>query len=361
MPPLPSIAPLPPRRRRAGRAPCSALDTSGGGSGVLKWGLYCHGDYNQDGVVGIADLAPLGQRFGEVSPGGLGVPWPAETSGAVLDGSWDGSINIPDVAPIGQNWGRRVAGYRVYRSHDPADVPQVAADLNGASAELVADVALADAIVEPGMRKRFELALAEDAAGWFFWVRPYDGAEEGTPSNSVPRNGRGQPGAHRRAGRRAVLRPRAAQRAAPAASRACDLDGLIVGLRVGLRRRRWAARSGSSTRRAWAGCSTSTTRRGTTCRAARDGQRGRAGTGLRAGEGARRPTRRWRASAWTPERGRRCCTWSSTRARALTPTAPSRSTSGTGTATACTTTTAGRRRRRTSTTTTRGRSRRRCA
>lgn len=165
------------------------LDMSGGGNGMLKWGLYLHGDYNQDGVVGLADLAPLGQRFGEVSPGGLGSRFPADSSGAVLDGSWDGSINLADVTPIGQNWGRIVAGYRVYRSHDPADVPQVAADANGAGAELVADVPLADAIVAAGMRKRFELALAEDPTDWLFWVRPYDGANEGTPSNSVPPTG----------------------------------------------------------------------------------------------------------------------------------------------------------------------------
>jgi PKD repeat protein len=204
-----------------------ALDMSGGGNGVLKWGLYLHGDYNQDGIVGIADLAPLGQRFGEISPGGLGVPFPADSSGAVLDGSWDGSINIPDVAPIGQNWGRRVAGYRVYRSHEPADVPQVAADGNGAGAELVADVPLGDAIAEAGLRKRFEVALTEDATGWFFWVRPYDGAEEGTPSNSVPPTGADN------------LPPIAVAQAEPSGGLApltvtlngfnsADLDGLIV-------------------------------------------------------------------------------------------------------------------------------------
>ncbi len=159
------------------------------GNGVLRWGLSLHGDCNQDGLVSLADLSPLGQRFGEASPDGAGHAFPPDSSGAVVDGNSDGLIGLPDVAPLGQNYGRRVQGYRVYRSADPADVPQVATDANGGGAQLLAELPLSGAIAEAGQRKRFEHELAEAADGWFYWVRPYDGADEGTPSNSVPATG----------------------------------------------------------------------------------------------------------------------------------------------------------------------------
>ena len=122
-------------------------DPDGGGPQVptnvtLRWVERCTGDYNQDGLVGVSDLTPLGQRFNEqveyydpeqrgidcwpVGPplddGGAGAGNPPAGGSpadnwrlARIDGNTDGLIGVSDITPIAQHWQERLSGYRVYR------------------------------------------------------------------------------------------------------------------------------------------------------------------------------------------------------------------------------------------------------
>ncbi|MCH7472167.1 PKD domain-containing protein [bacterium] len=170
-------------------------------SAALSWGYYSAGDYDQNGEVNISDLTPLGANFGKAAPGGEGEGGgfdPASIE-SVVDGDANGEINIADVTPIGVNFGVVVEGYRVYRSDDIADYPGGASVPNGPGSVLVAEIALSAATGGPDERRRFSFTAeqanppAESLAGGFYWVRPYDGAEEGVPSSAVEVGQNGEP------------------------------------------------------------------------------------------------------------------------------------------------------------------------
>ncbi|MCH7472107.1 PKD domain-containing protein [bacterium] len=161
-------------------------------SAALGWGYYSAGDYDQNGEVNISDLTPLGANFGKAAPGGgegEGGGFDPASIESVVDGDGNGEINIADVTPIGVNFGVVVEGYRVYRSDDIADYPGGAGEPNGPGAELVADIPLSSAAGGPDERRRFSFTAeqadppAGELAESYYWVRPYDGAEEGVPSN----------------------------------------------------------------------------------------------------------------------------------------------------------------------------------
>jgi PKD repeat protein len=149
----------------------------------LAWGYACQGDYDQNSEVNIADLAPLGSNFGASSGGG---PFPAGSLLSMVDGDGNGEINISDISPIGTNFGRRVGSYNVYRSLSFSDVPTANGGPNGPGAELLGSVLYAEATGNRTAEQlRFSFTLPELKPGWFYFVRPADGASEGTPSNVV--------------------------------------------------------------------------------------------------------------------------------------------------------------------------------
>ena len=82
----------------------------------LSWTYRNVGDYNQDGLVGISDLTPIGQYFG-ASAGSSA--WQA---GRLADGDGNGEINIADITPIGSNFFSYCTAYNVYGS-DTAQGP----------------------------------------------------------------------------------------------------------------------------------------------------------------------------------------------------------------------------------------------
>jgi hypothetical protein len=163
-------------------SPLSAAQLFYTASDGLSWYFTSVGDNNQDGVVSLPDLTPLGQKFGMVSPGGAGTLFPVDDWRDLIDGSRDGAINIADLAGIGINWARHVLGYRVYSSLSMSDYPAANDAQNGPGANLVAEKLLSEATGAVGERKHFTHALPAPDPALYFWVRPYDEAGEGTPS-----------------------------------------------------------------------------------------------------------------------------------------------------------------------------------
>lgn len=152
---------------------------------TLSWLYHNGGDYDQNGIVGVSDLTPLGVHFGEVSPDGAGQPFPEGSLGAAIDGNGDGLIGISDVTPVGQNFGAQVAGYNVYMSTEQDDYPFNPADDNGPGTVLSGVLAFSAALGSTAERKRFEYVLPEDADPGLYWVRPTDGESDGAASNGV--------------------------------------------------------------------------------------------------------------------------------------------------------------------------------
>lgn len=108
---------------------------------ALSWTERLLGDYNQDGLVTVNDLAPLGQRWqdsvaydapalhggyaqwpaGDPTDDGGSTP-PAPGSGAEnwrlarIDGNGNGIVEIQDITQMGQHWGESLDGYIIERA-----------------------------------------------------------------------------------------------------------------------------------------------------------------------------------------------------------------------------------------------------
>lgn len=91
------------------------------GENELVWRYRNVGDYNQDGLVSIHDLTPIGIYFGAKN-GDSG--W---ESASVADGNYDGIISISDITPIGQNFLAYISGY-VVQSSASGDSPWSSTD-----------------------------------------------------------------------------------------------------------------------------------------------------------------------------------------------------------------------------------------
>ncbi|MBN2081349.1 PKD domain-containing protein [bacterium] len=152
---------------------------------LLQWYYYNVGDYNQDGLVSVHDLTPLGVHFEEQSAG-FPAPFPIGTVQSAIDGNGDGYITIHDITPIGANFDNSVlGGYHIYESAtlddypaDPADfgsVPTIA-ELDTIAFNLCQGTASAD-------RLCFEANITTSLVDGYYWVRPTDGTNDGTPSN----------------------------------------------------------------------------------------------------------------------------------------------------------------------------------
>ncbi len=153
-------------------------------TGECTFSYYNVGDYNQNGLVEIADITPLGIHFGEQS-GLFPDPFPAANIGSVVDGNGNGLIELADLTPIGQNWDNSVARWHLYAGSE-TDYPASATDDNGAAA-------LLSTIEFPGgshgEARLAMAALMDDPAAISdvtAWLRPVAGSsEEGIASNKV--------------------------------------------------------------------------------------------------------------------------------------------------------------------------------
>ncbi|MBN2081213.1 hypothetical protein JW859_03285 [bacterium] len=163
-------------------AASAAVLTFDGGTSTLAWGFASAGDYNQNGLVEVADLTPLGQNFNESGP------FDYNSVEAVVDGNSDGLISVNDITPIGQNYGNSLSEYHVYGSDSQDDYPLSAADDNGAATQL-AVLSLGDGTAATGQRTQFSYTVT--TPHYFYWVRPSDGDSEGIASNLADGGGGG--------------------------------------------------------------------------------------------------------------------------------------------------------------------------
>jgi len=126
------------------------------------------GDYNEDGVVDISDIAPLAENFFRYT-------W-EDPQIEVIDGDTDGQISISDVAVIAENFFRECKDYAVFGATD--NPPTNWEEIPGAVVEMTQATKIA------GWDK-FEVTASINGYK-FFRVAPRDSkGEVGEPSNSV--------------------------------------------------------------------------------------------------------------------------------------------------------------------------------
>jgi len=170
---------------------------------VLSWTERALGDYNQDGLVSINDLTPIGQRYSETvahddpaDHDGLGY-WPTgdpDGAGAEnwrvarIDGNDDGLVYLTDITTIAQHWNERLDGYRLYFKEPGAPQFGMYPDPDDAEAPVtMARSAAAPAEANSPYRYSVAFELTVFEGEFQFYVAPYDSADEqvGTPSPTL--------------------------------------------------------------------------------------------------------------------------------------------------------------------------------
>ena len=142
----------------------------------LSWYYANPGDYDQNGVVSISDLTPLGMHFNEAGP------FPATSTLSVIDGDGNDLISISDITPIGANFGRQVDSYAVYGSADAADYPSGNTAANGPGTRRLATLPFSAALGGVADRKHWEYTMDSPVVNGRYWVRPTSDGLVGTAS-----------------------------------------------------------------------------------------------------------------------------------------------------------------------------------
>jgi len=167
---------------------------------VFSWTERMLGDFNQDGLVGVSDLTPIGQRYDETvdyddpaTHGGI-THWPTgdpDDAGAAnwrlarVDGNDDGLIYLSDITTIAQHWEERISGYRLYYQTPSMSEFELLPNPGEPGSPLTIPRSVADP-EDPALPFRYVLSYAPpDEEGFYqFYVAPYDDSTdtEGTPS-----------------------------------------------------------------------------------------------------------------------------------------------------------------------------------
>jgi PKD repeat protein len=150
------------------------------GAGNLTW-YYSHpGDYNQDGLVTVNDITPLGVNFNAEGP------FDIASALSVVDGNSDGLITVNDITPIGQNYNKSIERYQAFHSESMSDYPTSNTAPNGAGATLLGTVQLRNNPLLANKRRLFTLHLSSPPPAGYGWVRPLCSEfSPGTPSTLV--------------------------------------------------------------------------------------------------------------------------------------------------------------------------------
>lgn len=143
---------------------------NGDGTATCRFSYMNQGDYNQDGLVNINDLTPVGFHYNKHEGAG---DW---TAALVADGNSDGLVFINDLTAIGQNFGRAADEYML-QVNDTAEADGDWLD--------VADVQFGDSSMPTaGGRRQFAYTISSFEVGRFYRVVPLHGSERGIPSSS---------------------------------------------------------------------------------------------------------------------------------------------------------------------------------
>jgi len=87
--------------------PDLVVTDNGDGTVSLEWSYYNLGDYNQDSIADVADIATLAEHFFHSLSGGA---W-NDSDDEVIDGNGDGVIDVADVSVLAEHFFQEVAGY----------------------------------------------------------------------------------------------------------------------------------------------------------------------------------------------------------------------------------------------------------
>jgi hypothetical protein len=159
--------------------PDFAVTNNGDGTFHVAWHYYNIGDYNQDGVVSIADITPLAMHYGETWS--KAVPLDVNTIAAVVDGSNNEKVDIADVTPIAMYFGSEVTHYSVQTS-----------DSETGTYTEHASTTIDEAI--QGGRGLFEMNLSGLTVGYWVKAVPGDSSDnEGVCSNVIQVSAANQP------------------------------------------------------------------------------------------------------------------------------------------------------------------------
>ncbi len=89
------------------------LTDNGDGTFTLTWTYKNVGDYDQNGIVAIADITPLAEHFQETADG------EGDSFRGWIDGNGDGIINIQDITPLAENFFSQVTSYGIVARDNP--------------------------------------------------------------------------------------------------------------------------------------------------------------------------------------------------------------------------------------------------
>ena len=168
----------------------------------LSWTERLLGDYNQDGLVGVSDLTPLGQHYGstveyrdpaqcdgaacwpEGDPDGEGA---ANWRLARVDGNGDGQIYLTDITTIAQHWGEELCGYLVYHRAPGVEGYQLVPNpLDSQSSFTVARAQVAVCGPSAPVRYSLQIDVTKEGAHQFYVAGCAAGAGvEGPPSSMM--------------------------------------------------------------------------------------------------------------------------------------------------------------------------------
>jgi hypothetical protein len=144
-------------------------DLDYGQNGAMEWELtwtYKNvGDYNQDGIVNVADLTPIAIKFNMQA---------TTPDVIVVNGGGGDKINVDDITPIAMHWYEETALYRIESSPTSSGIYTEVGNVN-----------LLDGTRPDGGFRHFTLLLPEVANVWYRVV-PYDSANNrGIPGEPV--------------------------------------------------------------------------------------------------------------------------------------------------------------------------------
>lgn len=145
------------------------------GNWVLSWDYTNPGDNNQDGLVSINDLTPIGSNYNSDVSNSWDDPL------RHVDANGDGQINMSDITSIGQNYAGEIFAYQIEMWDEVQEQFIV-----------VGQFLMGDQTIAPGETYRFNYMFgAQYTAGGWYRVIPLDkGLEYGSPSEEISEAGR---------------------------------------------------------------------------------------------------------------------------------------------------------------------------